>query len=109
MLNLLAQVNIATEFPPAQKFQTPGALISVILKNAYTLAGILLLVLLIFGGFSIIMGAGGSDPKKAAAGKKAITSAAIGFLIVFASYWIIKIVEYITGVHILNPGLNPGL
>ncbi len=105
MENLIAQVNIATEFPPAQKFETPGALISVILKNAYTLAGILLLVLLIFGGFSIIMGAGGSDPKKAAAGKKAITSAVIGFLIVFASYWIIEIIEKITGVNILKGGV----
>ncbi len=103
MKYLLAQVNIANEFSPANTFPNPGALISVILKNVYTLAGILLLVLLLFGGLSIIMGAGQGEPKKTAQGQKAATTAVIGFLIVFASYWIIKLVEYVTGVNILNP------
>jgi len=100
--SLLAQVNIATEFPPAQKFATPGVLISVLLKNVYMLAGVLLLVLLIFGGFSIIMGAGQGDAKKTGQGKKAATSAVVGFLVIFASYWIIQIIQIITGVEILN-------
>ena len=103
MKTLLAQVNIATEFPPAQKFDTPGKLISVLLKNAYVFAGVLLFVLLIFGGFSIIMGAGQGDAKKAGQGKKVATAAAVGFLIIFASYWIIQIIEVITGFKILNP------
>lgn len=107
MKQLLAQVNIQDNFPPATKFTTPGALISVILKNVYTLAGILLLVLLIFGGFSVIMGAGQGDPKKAGQGKKAATAAVIGFLIIFTSYWIIKLVEFITGVNIFNPVIPP--
>jgi len=103
MKNLLAQVNIATEFPPAQKFATPGVLISILLKNVYVLAGILLFVLLIFGGFSIIMGAGQGDAKKAGQGKKVATAAAVGFLIIFASYWIIQVIQVITGFKILNP------
>ena len=78
-------------------------MISIILKNVYTLAGILLLVLLIFGGLSIIMGAGGGDAKKAAQGKKTATAAIVGFLVIFGSYWIIRIVETITGVRIFNP------
>lgn len=105
MSRLLAQVDIGTNFPFSQRFATPGALISVLLKNVYTLAGVLLLVLLIFGGISIILGAGGGDPKKAGQGQKAVTAALTGFLIVFASYWIIKLIEFITGVNILNPGL----
>ena len=44
------------------------------------------------------------DPKKLSQGQKAITSAVIGFLIIFASYWIIKLVEVITGLNIFNPG-----
>lgn len=104
MRTFLAQVDISNNFPPAKTFPNPGILISVILKNVYTLAGILLLVLLIFGGLSIIMGAGQSDPKKAAAGKRAATMAVVGFFVVFGSFWIIKLIEYITGVHILNPG-----
>lgn len=112
MTSLLA-VNIGDELilKPSQsitqapQFATPGALISILLKNVYVIAGIALLILLIFGGISIIMSAGSGDAKKAAQGQKAITNAVIGFLIVFASFWIIQIIEYITGVKILNPNL----
>lgn len=111
MQRLLAQVNIGDELilKPGQaitgapQFSTPGTIISVVLKNVYMVAGVLLLFLLIFGGLSIIMSAGGGDPKKAAQGKKAASSAVIGFLLIFASYWIIQIIEYITGLNILNP------
>ena len=114
MLNLIAQtpspVDIGKEWilKPGQsitgspQFQTPGALISIILKNVYVLAGVFLLILLIFGGFSIIMGAGQGDAKKTGQGKKAATSAVVGFLVIFASYWIIQIIQIITGVEILN-------
>lgn len=87
----------------ATQFANPGALISVILKNVYVAAGVLLFVLLIFGGFSIIMGAGQNDPKKVGQGQKAATTAVIGFLIIFASYWIIQIIQKLTGLEILNP------
>ena len=110
MQNLLAQVDIGKEWilKPSQpignatQFQTPGALISIILKNVYVLAGVLLLVLLIFGGISIIMGGGQGDPRKAGQGKKVATSAVVGFLVIFASYWIIQIIQIITGFDILN-------
>lgn len=104
MKNLLTQVNIANEYNIIKPFPTPGSFISVILKNIYVLAGIILFALVIFGGFSVISGAGENDPKKTAAGKKAITSALIGFLIIFASYWIIRIIEVITGINILGGG-----
>ena len=46
-----------------------------------------------------------ADPKKAGQGSKAITSALIGFAIVFLSYSIIKIIGIITGFDILNSKL----
>lgn len=113
---LLAEVNIGNEWilkngvpignsTLAPQFSSLGAMISILLKNAYVIAGVLLFVLLIFGGFSIIMAAGSGDAKKTAQGQKAVTSALIGFLIIFASYWIIQIVEVVTGVAILYPVL----
>lgn len=96
-------VNIAEEFGPAENFSTVGSLISAILPNLYILAGILLLFLLIFGGFSLIMGAGGGDTQKTGQGKKAVTMAVAGFLIIFVSYWIIQIIEVVTGVNIFKP------
>jgi len=81
-----------------------GGIISTLLQNIYVLAGILLFILLIIGGLGFIMGAGEENPEKAKKGKQAITAALIGFVIIFCSYWIIKIIEIITGVSILNPG-----
>jgi len=101
---MLYAVNIGTEFQPATKFGTVGDLISVLLPNVYILAGVILLFLLIFGGLLLIMGAGGGDTQKTGQGKKAVTAAVAGFLIIFGSYWIIQIIEVITGVEIFNPG-----
>ena len=112
MSKLLAKVNIGKEWllptpiGEAEQFKTTGALISIILKNIYVVAGVLLFVLLLFGGISIILGAGGGDPKKTGQGQKAVVAALAGFLIIFASYWIIQIIQFITGVNILNPSLS---
>jgi hypothetical protein len=86
-------------------FPNLGRLINIIIFNAYVLAGILLLLLLIFGGFGMIMGAGGGNPEQTAKGGKAVGAALGGFLIIFLSYWIIRIIEVITGMNIFNPGI----
>lgn len=82
---------------------TLGEIISNILPNIYILAGVILFFLLIGGGLMFIFSAGQENPEGAAKGKKAITAALVGFLIIFASYWIIQIVEVITGIDILKP------
>jgi hypothetical protein len=84
-------------------FPSLATLINLILQNSLTIAGVILLALLIFGGISLILGAGASDPKKTQQGQKTVTSALIGFLIVFLAYFIIQIIEVITGLDILNP------
>ncbi len=80
-----------------------GSLVSTLVSNAFVLAGIILLFMLVFGGIGILSGAGSNDPERAAKGKQAATSAVIGFIIIFASYWIIQIIEQVTGVGILSP------
>ncbi|PIU03482.1 hypothetical protein COT44_03490 [Candidatus Shapirobacteria bacterium CG08_land_8_20_14_0_20_39_18] len=82
-------------------FDSLGSLVSVLLPNIYILAGILLFFLLIGGGLAVIAGGQESDPRKTGQGASAVTSALIGFLIIFTSYWIIQIVEAITGFKIL--------
>lgn len=82
-----------------------GGIISTLLQNIYVLAGILLFILLIIGGVVFIMGAGNDSPDQAKKGKQAITAALIGFVVIFSSYWIIKIIETITGLNILTPNL----
>ena len=88
-----------------QVFPTVGSFFSTILFNLYGLAGIILLFLLIFGGLSIIIGAGGQDSGKVQKGQKAVTAAVIGFIVIFTSYFIIQLIQTLTGVNILNPGI----
>jgi len=105
---LLAEVNIGSEFKinndqGVESIGTLGSIISSLLDNVYLLAGIILFILLIVGGLSFIMGAGEENPEKAKKGKQAITAALIGFVIIFCSFWIIRIIEVLTGLSILNP------
>lgn len=106
MSNLLAAVPIDPYLGPgtvSSTFPTVGSLISVLLKNSLTLIGIILLVLLISGGLMFIISAGNNDSKKSAQAKSIITDALIGFAVVFLAYFIIQIIETVTGLHILNP------
>ena len=93
----------------ATQFQSVGNLVSVILFNVYIAAGILLFILLLFGGISIILGAGSGDPKKTGQGQKAIVAALSGFLVIFASYWIIQLIAYVTGIQDLKTIFNTGV
>ncbi len=75
-----------------------GRLISSILPTFYIVAGFILFVYLVFGGFLIISSSG--DEKKTAEGQQALTNAIIGFVVIFTSYWIIQIVEVVSGITI---------
>ncbi|TSC87666.1 MAG: Uncharacterized protein G01um10145_969 [Microgenomates group bacterium Gr01-1014_5] len=86
---------------PKEGIKGVGSLVSVILSNVYILAGVVLLILFLWAGFKMIQSAGTRDAQKAAEAKNTLTYAVIGFLIIFASYWIIQIVEAITGLTIL--------
>lgn len=82
---------------------SPTAFLSAILPNIFTIAGLLLLVYLMAGGLMVIKSAGSEGKGK---GKEAITNALAGFIIIFAAYWIIQMVQVITGIPILNSKLT---
>ena len=100
---MMLQVSIGTEIGSniVGNYPDVASLVTIILKNGLTLAGIILVALIIFGGVSYIMAAGEADQKKLAAAQDTITSAIIGFLVVFTSYFIIQIVQIVTGLKIL--------
>jgi len=81
---------------------TEGAfsIISVIVKNIYVIASIILLIFVIMGGVGMVINAGNAEKQKQSS--KTLTSAVAGYLILFASYWIIKIIELVTGIKILS-------
>jgi|APSaa5957512622_1039677.scaffolds.fasta_scaffold03106_1 hypothetical protein len=81
-------------------FSTPAVLVTLIVKNIFVIAGIILFFFIIAGGLSIILNAGNPDKQKQ--GSKTLGSAVAGFLILFASFWIIRIIEALTNVQILG-------
>ncbi len=95
----------ASIFPPVKTFPDIGTLVNVLVKNVFVIAGVLLFVLLIFGGLQFIISAGGGDEQGVGKGKNAITAALVGFILIFAAYWIVQIIEFITGVKIFSPGV----
>lgn len=94
------ELNDPKVFSPAQNFATFGDVVSVVVRNAFVLAGIISFVLLILGGFNIIVSAG--DSKKTESGRNAITGAVIGLLIIIGSFWIIQIINKLTGLTLLQ-------
>lgn len=89
------------DLAPNPNLTTYGMLVTAIVKNAFVLAAVISFILLIFGGFNVIVAAG--DAKKAEQGKMALTGAVTGLLLVLGSFWIIQIIEVITGTNILSP------
>jgi hypothetical protein len=84
-------------------YPTIASFLNLLIPTVFVIAGIILLILLIGGGFSIV--ASGGNAKSVEGGKNQIMSAIIGFVIIFAAYWIIQIVQTFTGVKIFNATL----
>lgn len=104
----LAQIDIGGQYDAPFLERNPhtgllgvGKLVSVILSNAYIIAGVLLLILLLVGGFKMIRSAGSKDAQEVASARSTLTYAIIGFLLIFVSYWIIQVIEAVTGLTIL--------
>lgn len=76
--------------------------VSAIITGAISIAGVILLFILVMGGLGMIMGAGNDNPEKIEKGKNAATSALIGFIVVFMAYWIVKLIESITGLDLFG-------
>lgn len=80
---------------------TPGGIISKALGSfVFPIAGIILFMVLLLGGFQMLAGANNS--KSLDEGKQRITAAIMGFILLFAAYWIAQLLELIFGIRILS-------
>jgi hypothetical protein len=94
--------DIVNNDPVVKKFGDVGGIIggtAGLLAYIYVFAGLALLVMLISGGIDL-MTAGG-DPGKSKSGYGKISSALIGFLIIFVTYFVVQIVEVVLKIKIL--------
>ena len=73
-----------------------GTLVSLFLNNAIVVAGVVFVFLVIIAGFNMITGAGSANAQQFAKGRDILVAAIIGFIIVFAAWWIAAIVQRMT-------------
>lgn len=88
---------------PGSGYGTIGEAIGNILPNVYLIAGLILFVLFLGAGFAIMTA--GDNPEQQGKGMEALSTSLIGFLVIFLSYWIIQIIEYVFGIKIFQTGL----
>lgn len=75
---------------------TLAQVIDKVLPYLFGAAGLLLLLYLIWGGFGYMMS--GGDPKAVDAAKKRITTALIGFVIIFVAFWLVQLLGLVLGI-----------
>ena len=79
---------------------TLGAVITKLLPYLYSLGALLLLIYLVVGGLQLMMSKG--NPQAVEMGKTRITNALIGFILLIASYLLVKLIGTILGVSIVT-------
>jgi hypothetical protein len=78
---------------------TLGDIVSKGLEYAIVLGGIAMFAYLLWGGFDLLTSAG--NPEGIQKGTQKIIFAIVGFLVIFASYFIVQLVETMFGFTIL--------
>ena len=79
--------------------KTIGDVITSLFGYLLPLAGILMFGMIIYGGLTLMLS--GGDPEGVKEGTNKILFGVVGFIVVFAAYWIIKIIETVFGILIL--------
>lgn len=104
-MNKFSQVQLGDTYgSPFGQDATLGNLVTISLNLFTIIAGIILLFLFIFYGYKMIAGAGKSDPRAAEQARNHLIYIIIGFIVVAGSFWIIQLLEAITGTQFFtNP------
>ena len=86
------------------KWGNVGDIVSRVLTYIFPLAGILVFIYLLYGGLNLMVAVGNEEGIRE--GKAKITNALIGFLIIFAAFWIVQALEEIFNITLSNWGAS---
>lgn len=78
----------------SEVFDKPNDMVNLIVRVVFVGVGLVLFVMTVMAGLSMIA-AGTTESKNKAKGT--LTSALIGFIIIFSAYWIMQIIQILTG------------
>lgn len=103
MNNLLAQNLDAIQAAglPGNVIPTSiGMMVSFLVPYIFSIAGIILLIYLVISGFQLMTSQG--NPQAIQAAKSKITTALIGFLIIFLAYSLVRLIGLLLGIDMVS-------
>ncbi len=129
MTRLLAQVNVPTNFLGSTNWLVtidtilgtgacvaggigatatcnfqPGILITVLLPNVLMISGLIFFIWMIAAGWAFLGSAGReANAQEKAKAQAALTYAVIGFLLIITAFFILQIIEKVTGINFISP------
>lgn len=80
----------------ADKYDQPATLVNILVSNVFVASGVVIFLMILFAGLKFALSPeskGKEDAKKIAEG------AGIGFLVMFSAYWILQILQIVTGIE----------
>lgn len=95
-LDLGSTLTLGDSRPVRDVLSKPADLVNLIVPNLFVFGGIILMIMIIMAGYKFIAnGEKGLQEAQEIAG-----NALLGFIIMFAAYWIVQIIKIITGADI---------
>ncbi len=82
------------------RYSSVGAVVNLIIRYLFLAGGVVFFVLILISGYKLVFL--GDKQKALSDVKKNLTTGVLGLLIMFAVFWIIKIIEALTGLSILG-------
>lgn len=95
-LNINGGTGVTTIRGPLVGINNINDVVNIVLKFAYPMAGVVLLLVLIWGGYDFLMSQG--DPEKVKSGRAKISAGVIGFVLLMLSYLLVRVIGFIFGV-----------
>lgn len=82
----------------ADVYQQPADLVNVVVRNLFIVAGIIIFFMIIYAGYQFIE----KDAKGIEEAQSIMTAAVGGLVVMFVAYWIVRIIEAVTGMQLLS-------
>ena len=72
-----------------------GTITNSLMSYVFAIAGIILLLMIVFAGYTLLTSIG--NPEAIQKGKSRLTAALVGFILIFAAFWIWQLIQVFIG------------
>ena len=89
-------LKLSDSTPVREVYTNPAFLVNLVVRNLFIVAGIILVIMFFMAGYKFILK--GKEGVQEA--QQLATNALVGFIVMFAAYWIVQIIALSTGADI---------